>query len=201
MKWQAQSRAPFCTWVCLVLLLELGALPYAVHAGEAGPRIYRLQPKAQAGLEHGKAVIVRGESTPQGHRYFIENLNMLIPVAVTLVARNPEDDIRLAISKVSWARPEREGGTGKDGSVSFRFRTQGEFQMTVSAPGEAKPYQLVAWVGDEVKPAFRPVVVKQSDFEAKQGKRIMGPRLWLIAGTLAVIAGLLAVLVLRRKRA
>ena len=190
------------SWRCgtsaLVILLSLAPL----RADEAGSRIYRLEPKTRAGLEHGKAVIVRGESTPQGHRYFLEGLNMLTPVSVTLVAKRPGDDVQLAITKLSWAKAERVGSTGKEGIISFRFRTQGEFQMTVSAQGEPKPYQLVAWVGDEVKPEFTPVVVKQSEYKAGKGEGGMrGGPLWVIAGLLAIIAALLALLALRRKRA
>lgn len=186
-----------------VLFLGLCILPWATIG--SATELYRLEPKTQEGLEYGKAVIVRSESTPEGHFYYIENLNMLIPVSVTLVAKNPTDDIRLALTKLGWAKPEREGSTGKDGFVNFRFRTQGEFKIAVSAEGEAKPYQLVAWVGDEVKPEFAPVVVKQSEYRASAAERRSGsesrlsPRLlgWM---TCLVVAGLLAALVLWRGR-
>ena len=68
----------------------------------------------------------------------------------------------------------------------------------VSAAGTA--YRLLVWVGDEVKPEMRPVVVKASEFEGTGEDGGLGSLvLWVIAGLLGIGIVLLAILVLRRK--
>jgi hypothetical protein len=82
--------------------------------------------------------------------------------------------------------------------VSFKIRTEGEFQISVDAAQDKTPYRLLVWVGDEVKPELVPVVVKASEYgDAKKEGGSLLP--WFIVGALVVIVGVLAAMVLRRK--
>lgn len=181
----------------LALLLALPAA--ALQAPEAAaPSIIRLDPKAMEGVKTGRAVVVKGKAGPEGHRFLVDKLTMMMPVTIALRPTRQGDEVAMQLSKYAWNQPLREGGT--DGEVlQFRIRTESEFQIMVTAKEAGTPYRLLVWVGDEAKPTMRPVVVKASEFEGG-GSRDWGSLvLWVIAGLLLVGIGLLAILVLRRK--
>lgn len=160
-------------------------------------RSYRLELKKMDGIEHGKAAVVKGEAGSQPHRFVVEGLNMNMPVTVLLRPVRSSDEVTMHVTKYAWDQPLREG-TAKGGPLAVKFRTEGEFQISVTAR-KPTPYRLLVWTGDEVKPELRPVVVKASEFQgAKSGSSSLV--LWVIAGALIVIAAMLGVLVLRRNR-
>ena len=183
---------------CLLALLLV--LPAAAQPAPeaAAPRIIRLEPKAMEGVKTGRAVVVKGKAGPEGHRFLVDGLTTMMPVTVALRPTREGDAVAMQLSKYAWNQPLRDGGT--DGEVlQFKIRTEGEFQIVVTAKEAGTPYRLLVWVGDEVKPTMRPVVVKASEFEGG-GPRDWGSLvLWVIAGLLLVGIVLLAILVLRRK--
>jgi hypothetical protein len=151
------------------------------------------------GLRAGRAVVVKGKAGPDGHRFLVEGLTAMMPVTVLLRPVRQGEDVRLQLSKYAWNQPLREGETEGD-ILKFKIRTEGEFQATVSAPEAGTAYRLLVWVGDEVKPEMRPVVVKASEFEGTgEGGGFGSLVLWVIAGLLGIGIVLLAILVLRRK--
>jgi hypothetical protein len=186
----------------ILLLGLLLAIPPALAQAPspAAPSIIRLDPKPMEGLKHGRAVVVKGKAGPEGHRFMLDKLTMMMPVTVALRPTRDGDALDLQLSKYAWNQPLRQGET-TGGILQFKIRTESEFQITVSAKEAGTPYRLLVWVGDEVKPEMRPVVVKASEFEGG-GSRDWGSLvLWVIAGLLLIGILLLAVLVLRRKRA
>ncbi|NZA26368.1 hypothetical protein H0E84_08215 [Luteimonas sp. SJ-92] len=184
----------------LLLACLLAAAAPALAQGSA-PQVFRLQPEQMRGVDRGRVEVVRGEAAPEGHRFFLDGLNVLTPVSVTLMSVDDDAPVELLLTKYAWDRPLRRGRTGDDGEglVNFRFRTEGEFQATVRAATAGTPYQLVVWVGEEVEAQLRPVVVPASEYAPASGRRW---GLWLGALALAgLAAAVLALLVLRRKRA
>lgn len=177
----------------LILLLALGAA-FAALATE--PQVFRLEPRKMAGIEHGKAIVVKGEAGPQPHRFLIDSVNSLMPVTVLLRPVRNGDQVGIKLTKYGWNQPLRTGETSSK-PVSFKIRTEGEFQISVDAKQDKTPYRLLVWVGDEVKPELAPVVVKASEF--KGDKKSGSIVLWVIAGALVLAVALLAALVLRRK--
>jgi len=177
------------------LLFALGAT-FAVVAAE--PQVFRLEPKKMAGIEHGKAIVVKGDASSEPHRFLLDGLSSSMPIVVWLRPVHRGDEVALRLTKYAWNQPLREASTnGKP--VSFKFRTEGEFQISVSAKQDKAPYRMLVWVGEEVKPDFTPVVVKASEY--KGGKSGGGSLLlWVIAGTLIAAVVLLAVMVLRRRK-
>lgn len=171
----------------------------AAAADPPPPNVIRLEPKPMEGLRAGRAVVVKGKAGPDGHRFLVDGLTAMMPVTVLLRPVRQGDDVRLQLSKYAWNQPLREGETEGD-VLKFKIRTEGEFQATVSAPEAGTAYRLLVWVGDEVKPEMRPVVVKASEFEDAGEGGGAGPLvLWVIAGLLGAGIVLLAILVLRRK--
>lgn len=182
-----------------LLACALLAPAAAFAADPPPPNIIRLEPKPMEGLRAGRAVVVKGKAGPDGHRFLVEGLTAMMPVTVLLRPVRQGEDVRLQLSKYAWNQPLREGET--EGEVlKFKIRTEGEFQATVSAPEAGTAYRLLVWVGDEVKPEMRPVVVRASEFEdSGEGGGFGSLVLWVIAGLLGIGIVLLAILVLRRK--
>lgn len=188
----------------LPFLVAIAALVAPTPAPAADPpnTTYKLNPRKVDGIPTGKAELVMGRAGETAHRFYLENLNMLVPVVVTLRPGSKDADASVAVTKYAWDQPLREGSTKGGKQVSFRFRTQGEFQISVTGAKPGTPYKLLVWVGDEVKPDFKPVVVSKSEYEKSAGGSGFGNIVyWVIAIALLGILGLLAVLVLRRKRA
>jgi hypothetical protein len=125
-------------------------------------------------------------------------------VAISLVAQFPADDLRIELSKFTTDAPVRSGSTKGEGVCTFQFRTEGDVQIKVTSPGGPKPFRLVAWAGDEVAaelpPVFTPVKAGVSGPTAAPASREGAPVvLWVIAGGIILCAGLLAIMVVRRR--
>jgi hypothetical protein len=149
---------------------------------------WKLDLKPDPSLPNGRVAIVKGSSKPEGEHFFIENAFVLQPVVVTLVAEKPGDSLKLVLGKDRWDENLREAATGPDGKAIMKLRTQGEVRMTVSGDG-AKPYYLIAWVGDEVKPELAPVVTPMSEYRNSHPSSLFdNPMLLWGGGALLVIA-------------
>lgn len=176
-----------------VAALVLGLACASVLAAQ-GPPTYRLEPKAMKEFSHGKAVLVKRTAGPMDERFILQKISSTMPVIVALKPTRAGEEVALRLTKYAWNQPLREGST-RDKPLLFKFRTEGEFQIAVSASREKTPYQLLVWVGDEIKPEFAPVVVKASEFEQKKSWRTW----WLVAAIAAVLV-VAATLVLRRRK-
>lgn len=191
-------RLPFAC--CLALCLGLSSVPAApARAADPPSPAYRLEPKKVPDLADGRAALVRGKTAAGPHRFYLEHMHMMVPVVVTLRPLQPDARLDLAVGKYPWEPPVRQGRAEKGEQVSFRFRTQGEFQVAVSSPDPGTAYKLMIWVGDEIKPVLKPVVVPQSQYQGPAGS---GRGVWLavIAGVALVLLAL-GYLAWRRKRA
>ena len=172
----------------------------AWNGASAQDQVFRLEPRKVSDIPEGKAVLINGKAGPKAHRFLLDGLTVYTPVVVTLRPVRKGDDVRLKIGKVSWEESLRSGST-RDGQVSFKFRTEGEFLISVDAAKADLPYKLLVWVGDEVKVAPPPAVVPKSQLEKEQKAGLPGgPVLWVIAAALIGIFVLLLVVVLRRKK-
>ncbi|MGH8177681.1 MAG: hypothetical protein ACREV5_15605 [Steroidobacter sp.] len=183
--------------IAIAFSFALSAAPAPAADAKTPPKIIRLEPKKMAGVEQGKAVVVKGKAGPQPHRFGLEKLTYMMPVAVAVRPVNKGDEVGLKVTKYAWNQPLREGATNGD-ILRYVFRTEGEFQVAVEAKKAGTPYRLMVWVGDETKPEFAPVVVKASEYQGETRKE-GGMVLWVIAGALIIIVALLGALVLRRK--
>ena len=183
--------------VLTAALAAIAAAPLAI-AAEPQPKVIRLQPKKMDGVPEGKAVVVKGGAGPKAHRFALEKLTYQMPVVVALRPVNKGDEVAIKIAKYAWNQPDRQGATSGE-LLRYAFRTEGEFQISVDAKKPNTPYRLLVWVGDEMKPELRPVVVKASEFAGEKKSAGGGLVMWVIAGALVAIVALLAVLVLRRK--
>lgn len=192
-----------------VLLLGLVAL-FCVTRPAAAEDIpaYKLQMQTDPTLPNGKVRIIEGTAGARPDRFFLEDLGVLQPIAVTLIAQKPGDEIQIAFSKDRWDEVvEKHVTSATEDELVTKLRTQGTLQMEITSATGPKPYWLVVWVGDEVKPDLAPVTVPMSQYtkehpEAAKAPAAAGgtsPVMIVIAVALVVIVLLLAVIAFRKK--
>lgn len=159
------------------------------------PKAFRIEFKKIPELPKGRISLAEGTAGPDGVKFVAEHLSILQPVVVTVLAKNADDDVQVRLSKYRYDQADRSGSTQGTGTYTTKLRTQGDLKVVVTA-ARPTPFQLVVWAGDELQPELPPVVI--TDPDRAQGKSSSGGALsgglvlWVIAGSLIVIAGLLA---------
>jgi hypothetical protein len=185
-------------------LLLAGLLCAALSAGASAQvpdnkiPVYKLDLRKVPDIPQGDAALVKGEAGSIPDRFFLENLYMLKPVSVSVRAVNAGGVVNVKLTKEKWDKVLREGTTGADGQVNFKFRTQGEFQISITSPNPNTPYKMVVWVGPDIVPATRPVFVPKSQFKGGGAATWWW---WAGGGAVLVIAILLALVLRKRKQA
>jgi hypothetical protein len=159
--------------------------------------VYRLDLRKVPDIPEGDAALVAGNAGAAPHRFFVENLYMLKPVSVTVRAVEPGGVVNVKLTKEKWEEVLREGTTGQDSQVNFKFRTQGQFQISITSPTPDTAYKMVVWVGPDIKPKQKAVFVSPSEFKGAGAKRSW---VWLSGGAVIVIAAI-ALVMRRRKQA
>ena len=165
-------------------------------------------------LSNGKLAVIQGAVDGSGLRFLVENLDILQPVAVTLLSVRPEDALTLRLAKDSWDERAREGTTEGTAQQTFKIRTQGDMRIVVNSVAGVKPFQLIVWAGNEVKVPTPSIFVAAGNTSAgtvrppgaaAEGSSFDGPSrreapvvLWVIAGLIGIAVLLLAVIVFRR---
>jgi hypothetical protein len=189
-------KTAFAQLVCIAVLFS--AMPATAQEADDKIPIYRLDLIKRPDIPTGEAAFVAGKAGSVPHRFFLENLYMLKPISVTVRAVNPGDVVTAKITKWKFDDVLREGNTAGGEQVLFKFRTHGEFQISITADKPDTPYKMVVWVGPDIKPKTKPLFVPKSEFKDSSGlpKWVW----WAGGGAAAVIIALLAV-TLRRKRA
>ena len=175
------------------LLLAAAAAVTPAQAQDNKIPVYKLDLRKVPDIPEGDAALVKGEAGNIPDRFFLDNLYMLKPVSVTVRAVNPGDVVNVKLTKAKWDAVLREGTTGPESQLNFKFRTQGEFQISITSPKPNTPYKMVVWVGKDIVPVTRPVFVPKSQFK-DGGIPIWW---WLVGGAVAVIA---IFLVLKRRK-
>jgi hypothetical protein len=184
---------------CKLLLAGLLFAAVTVAAADTPIPVYKLDLRKVPDIPEGDAALVQGEAGSVPDRFFVENLYMLKPISVTVRAVNPGGVINVKLTKEKWDDVLREGTTGADSQVNFKFRVQGQFQVSITSPTPNTPYKMVVWVGPDIVPKSKPVFVPKSQFAGAGG--IPKWMWWAIGGGVAVIILLVLALFNKRKQA
>jgi hypothetical protein len=184
------------------ILLGLAALA----AGDpTPPSAYALKPKPSPKIDSGKIAAAHSEVSTEPDRYVVENLTILQPVQLIVLTKKAGENVKVELSKHLWDQVEQEATTEATGTAVFKFRTEGDMKIKVSsADGQSHPYQIILWVGDPQQPPIKSPFVSMAAFkknEPASGGIAASPVLWAIAGLLGAIVILLAIIVLKKKRA
>ncbi|MEK8034166.1 hypothetical protein AACH06_25350 [Ideonella sp. DXS29W] len=146
-----------------------------------------------------KGAMVRGAAGAEPRRYSLDQINILQPVSVTLIAP-VGSGLKLVLSKVA-AEPLRQAELDAKGLANLKFRTEGGFYAAVHGGPKPVPYQLLVLVGPEEKRKLPSILVPTSALSpatapAGQGSTVP-MAVWL--GGAALAGGGLAALWLRRR--
>jgi len=180
----------------LVASLLIAALSTAATAQAPIP-VYKLDLRKVPDIPQGDAALVTGQAGSTPDRFFVENLYMLKPVSVTVRAVNPGDVVNVKLTKEKWDDVLREGSTGADNQLNFKFRVQGQFQVSITSPTPNTPYKMVVWVGPDIVPQTRPVFVPKSQFE---GGGAIPKWLWWAIGAGLIVIILLALALFKKRK-
>ena len=181
------------------LLLGLSCSPAVAQAPNDKIPVYKLDLRKVPDIPEGVAALVAGNAGSAPDRFYVDNLYMLKPVSVTVRAADPGGVVNVKLTKEKWDNVLREGTTGAESQVNFKFRTQGEFQISITSPQPNTPYKMVVWVGPDIVPKTKAVFVPESQFKGAGGL----PRWawWAGGGGGLIILVLAAMLFMRRKQA
>jgi hypothetical protein len=187
------------------MMMILAALATAGPIGAqtpttAAPSIYHLKLQARPDVPVGQAGGARRTTGPQGDRIVVENMSILRPVAVAIVADDASRAVVVSLVKGNWNEPERSQTTDSQGVALMRLRTEGNFGIHVRpADGGPVRYSLVVWAGDEMPREPEPVLVAAGDVASRRGG--IGSRgLLAVAGVGIVVLAGAGVWIARRGR-
>jgi LPXTG-motif cell wall-anchored protein len=168
----------------------------AAQAPDAQVPVYKLDLRKVPDIPEGDAALVAGNAGSTPDRFYLDALYMLKPVSVTVRAVNPGDVVNVRITKDEWNKVLREASTGNENQVNFKFRTHGEFQVSITSPQPNTPYKMVVWVGPDIaiKPS-KSVFAPNSQFDTGSKNWMW----WALGGAGAVILVLVGMLLGRRK--
>ncbi len=183
-----------------VAVFALAVMPFAAAAQQPDPNdktpVHELTLETQRDITNGRIAMIEGEVDAAGLRFVISKLDILQPVAVTLVAPDGSgDDLNLALWKYAEDEVQREGSTRGTGAVSFQFRTEDDLQIRVTSPEGSKRFRLAVWAGDAIDAPVPSPFVSQAGFTGSGTPVLMYV---LVAGVLA-IAVFLGMIAMRRK--
>lgn len=165
-------------------------------------KVHELTLEENSDIKNGRIAMVEGETDPTGVRLLVSKLSILQPVAVTLVALDSNDDLQLSLWKYAEDAVAREGSTRGKGYVTFQLRTEDDLQIRVASPRGPSRYRLAVWAGNEVELPVPSPFVSQAGFTGGSGDGAGSTPtiLYVLTAGVLAIAGLLAVLVMRRKK-
>jgi len=126
--------------------------------------LMQIEVKPDKRIPVGKSAFIKSEADKTGDRYLVEGLGLAQPVYVGVFTQNAGENVRVRIVKDEWDNPEREGNTSDTGNATFKFRTFDSFKIWVTAEQET-PYQLMVWIGDEIKADIPSIAVPASEYK------------------------------------
>jgi hypothetical protein len=125
----------------------------------AGPDAYTVKLEKDLKVPGAKVAYLEGNTDADGLYLELKDLWITQPVRIVLLAKTAQDDLRIQFRKYHWKKPSQQCATKTKGYCTFLFKTQGDVGMKVLSPQGMRPFRLEVWVGPEVKPDLKPVVV------------------------------------------
>lgn len=185
----------------LGLSLGLGWVAGTATPARAEGPVQPIQLQPTRRFAPAKGALLRGEAGAEPRRYSLDQINILQPVSVTLIAP-VGSGLKLVLSKVA-AEPLRQAELDAKGLANLKFRTEGGFYAAVHGGPKAVPFQLLVLVGPEDKRKLPSIVVPASTLSPTGAAASPGSpvsmAVWL--GGAALAGGGLVALWLRRRSA
>ncbi len=154
--------------ITIVVMLGFWAVLPETAMAENKPPIHHLKLKKVESVKLGKVAAVSGQTNKQGVRLALYDTKSDQPLQVTLVSLDRGKQLTLGIYRRSWSKPKMVVKTGKDGSVTYRYRSGRHTGFIVTGPKGAQ-YQLVLWVGPAAASAPKNAISSMKAYEKKFG--------------------------------
>lgn len=144
--------------LAVVLLVSLPAL--AQGKGPATPEdvdkdVASIPWKKGEAFKGGRLLYVDGSSDGvKPVRYGLEGVGITQPISVSILTRPAVAKVKLTAVKWGSASPGTQVETDARGAASLSFRVQGDAQLIVQGPKAT--FQVMVWVGPELKPPLKP---------------------------------------------
>jgi len=152
----------------ILVLLGLWAVVPVTAMAQQKPPVHRLKLKKVKSVKLGKVAAVAGQTNMQGVRLVLFNTKSNQPLQVTLVSLDNSKQLTLGIYRKTWSKPKKVIKTGKDGSISHRYRSGTNTGFIVTGPKGAR-FQLLLWVGPAVDPLPKNAIGSMKAYEKKFG--------------------------------
>ena len=149
--------------LCLLVLMGCALAGAAQAAVER--TIFPIELKQDARLPGGNSAFLQGKTNAYGHQFSVAGTQLQQPIAVGVYTAHPEQALKLRVTKGSFDDPLRELETDANGRIDLKFRTYDGFKLWVTS-SQPSDYQLVVWVGNELKLTPPPAVVTEAEYEA-----------------------------------
>lgn len=159
------------------------------------------QPKAQELVLRSDARLgenvarVEGVADAAGKRFFLKGLNVMSPLVIQVLAKDPEQPVDVSLHRFFWTDKDRAGTTNEEGRWGFAGRVHEEVGIWVSAARSSEFY-ILAWQGAPAPQAFGVGMVVPAD-SADSGTS------WtmiLVAVVLALLVLAVAYLLIKTRR-
>lgn len=141
------------------LINPAGVLAAKKKSVIAGPDAYTIKLIKNPEIPIGKVAYLEGKTDAEGIYLELKGLWITQPVELLLLAKSTKEDLRIELRKYHWKKPSQQGTTKGKGFCTFLFKTQGDVGIKILSPQGMRPFRLEVWVGPEVKPDLKPVVV------------------------------------------
>lgn len=154
--------------------------------------LYEIAMKENPDFPDGKVGMVQNTVDSVGDRYQFKDTGIMQPVGVSVFTKNPTDSARVRVVKTDWSKPERDVVTS-NGRADFKFRTYDGFRLWITADSPM-PYQLVVWIGDEIKLSLPPITTPMSVYKQRHpevAESVAGNAIGTNASPSTWLAGLL----------
>jgi hypothetical protein len=146
--------------VLVTLALVISAFAPARAATE-----WEIEPQVDPRIAIGKISIVGGELAVEPILFVLKNINVSMPVEVTLVATDANQPVDLSVYKETPDKAFLSGSAKFDEPLKYRFRTADQVYFAVRGADGAH-YQLVTWVSPEMQEQPDSPFLPVSDYPA-----------------------------------
>lgn len=149
---------PLSLLAAAVLTLGVATALAAPAAGAGAPAdptegAQKLDLAKATALGGGKMLLIQGKARKNAPgKFSLEGLSVMQPVVVSLLTRPAKSGAQLSVLKPFVQAPPKTERTDTTGLARLSFRVQGDALIQVQPEGEPGEYQLMVWVGPELRP-------------------------------------------------
>jgi hypothetical protein len=184
-RWSSGS----CFTVVCVLLAGMSvarplmAQPFTLN-DKIKPTELKLTPyRAGDSKTHGRVYGAVVTQTQETQYFFVQGISIYSPNYVAVTADNPSAPIQVSLHKAIWDRPTLKGQTDSAGHWDAKFKTTGDFGISVAADKLPATYAILVWVGNEIElPLVSPF--KKSVGSPSSGRSLGTMAIYLVVGLL-----------------